>query len=251
MNLKTFFQENPRVALAFSGGCDSAYLLWAAKQAGCHIHAYFVKSAFQPRFELEHAERLAAQLELPLTVLHADVLSYPEVAANPSNRCYHCKKAVFGEIFCAAQRDGFSLVIDGTNASDDAGDRPGMQALAELEVRSPLRECGITKDQIRSLSEKAGLFTHDKPAYACLATRIPAGTAIDLQTLSKIECAEGFLFNLGFSDFRVRLRSDGALLQFPEEQLSRAFSQREEILTHLSPLFSYVALDFAARKRGN
>ncbi|MPN59235.1 Pyridinium-3,5-biscarboxylic acid mononucleotide sulfurtransferase [bioreactor metagenome] len=122
-----------------------------------------------------------------------------------------------------------------------------MQALRELQVRSPLRECGITKQDVRALSREAGLFTWNKPSYACLATRIPTGTEITAGKLQKVEQGETALFELGFSDFRIRLRGDMALVQLPESQFSQAMEQRGEILSRLSPLFSIVALDLKSR----
>ena len=213
MELKEFFRQCPRVALGFSGGVDSAYLLYAALEHGAQVKPYFVKTAFQPRFELEDARRLCAQLGVELTVLELDVLAVPCVAENPPDRCYHCKRALFGRLRQQALADGYTVLIDGTNASDDAGDRPGMRALGELSVRSPLRECGITKAQVRALSKEAGLFTWDKPAYACLATRVPTGEAIAPETLQKVEAAEEALFSLGYSDLRVRVfHGAGAVL---------------------------------------
>ncbi len=178
MTLETFFREVPRAAVAFSGGTDSAFLLWAAKKQGCQIQAYYIHTAFQPRFELEDARRLAGELGIPMQVIDMDILGVPEAAQNGPRRCYYCKRALFTRLREQAAKDGYTVLLDGTNASDDAGDRPGMQALRELRVRSPLRECGITKDMVRSLSREAGLFTWEKPAYACLATRIPTGTEI-------------------------------------------------------------------------
>ena len=185
MTLNEFFGLVPKAAVAFSGGTDSAFLLWAAKKCGCDVRAYYVKTPFQPQFELEDARRLCAQLGVELTVLELDVLQIPGVAENPPDRCYHCKRALFGRLRQQALADGYTVLIDGTNASDDAGDRPGMRALGELSVRSPLRECGITKAQVRALSKEAGLFTWDKPAYACLATRVPTGTPLTADTLRR------------------------------------------------------------------
>ena len=183
MTLEEFFRDNPRAALAFSGGTDSAFLLWAAARYGAQVRAYFVKTSFQPAFELRDAERLARELSMPMTVVEGDILAVPGAAENGPERCYHCKRALFTRLTEAARADGFSLLIDGTNASDDAGDRPGMRALRELSVCSPLRECGLTKEEVRRLSREAGLFTWNKPAYACLATRIPTGTRISRETL--------------------------------------------------------------------
>lgn len=247
MTLQEFFAKNKKVALAFSGGVDSAYLLWSAKACGAQIRAYYVKTPFQPQFEYEDALALARQLDVPLTTVAVDILADTVVATNPQNRCYHCKKRIFTAIAEAAQADGFSLIIDGTNASDDASDRPGMTALAELNVRSPLRECGLTKAEIRRQSRDAGLFTHSKPAYACLATRIPTGTPITEALLSRTERSEGFLRELGFSDFRIRLMGDAARLQIREEQLPLLLSHRETVLRELEKDYSAVLLDLEVR----
>ena len=159
MTLEHFFQKEPQCAIAFSGGADSAYLLYAAKQWGQKIKAYFVKTPFQPRFELEDATHLADQLGVELAVLTYDVLEDEMVAKNPPNRCYFCKKRIFAQILAAAKADGFSTVLDGTNASDDSSDRPGMQALAEMQIRSPLRECGLSKRRSGACLHRQG-FLH-------------------------------------------------------------------------------------------
>lgn len=247
MTLLAFFKENPKAALGFSGGVDSSYLLYAGVQAGADIHPYHIKTAFQPQFELDDAERLCAQLGVPLTVLELDVLKNEAVTANPPDRCYHCKTALFGALSARALADGYTLLLDGTNASDDAGDRPGMRALKELHVCSPLRECGLTKAEIRRLSREAGLFTWDKPAYACLATRIPSGDAITAEKLLATERAEAFLFSLGLTDFRVRDYRGAARLQFPEVQLNAVLAHRAEILQELKKDYPAVLLDLEVR----
>ena len=247
MTLLAFFKENPKAALGFSGGVDSSYLLYAGVQAGADIHPYYIKTAFQPQFELDDAERLCAQLGVPLTVLELDVLKNEAVTANPPDRCYYCKTALFGALSARALADGYTLLLDGTNASDDAGDRPGMRALKELHVCSPLRECGLTKAEIRRLSREAGLFTWDKPAYACLATRIPSGDAITAEKLLATERAEAFLFSLGLTDFRVRNYHGAARLQFPEAQLNAALAHRAEILQELKKDYPAVLLDLEVR----
>lgn len=247
MTLLAFFKENPKAALGFSGGVDSSYLLYAGVQAGADIHPYYIKTAFQPQFELDDAERLCAQLGVPLTVLELDVLKNEAVTANPPDRCYHCKTALFGALSTRALADGYTLLLDGTNASDDAGDRPGMRALKELHVCSPLRECGLTKAEIRRLSREAGLFTWDKPAYACLATRIPSGDAITAEKLLATERAEAFLFSLGLTDFRVRNYRGAARLQFPEAQLNAVLARRAEILQELKKDYPAVLLDLEVR----
>lgn len=247
MELKEFFKQNPKAALAFSGGVDSAYLLYAGIAAGCDLHAYYVKSAFQPQFELEDAKKLAEELGVSMTVLEQDILSETVVVRNPADRCYHCKNRIFGRILQAAHADGYELLLDGTNASDDANDRPGMRALKELSVRSPLRECGLTKEQIRSLSKAAGLFTWNKPAYACLATRISTGEEITAEKLYAAEQAEKYLSALGFSDFRVRSSGNNAKLQIREEQFEKLVLHRKEILHNLKLYYSSITVDLEVR----
>lgn len=247
MELRDFFAAHPRVALAFSGGVDSAYLLYAALQYGAQITAYYVKTAFQPQFEYADALRLARELGADMKTLALDVLADERIAANPANRCYFCKRRIFSAILEAAKADGYPVVMDGTNASDDASDRPGMKALRELEVRSPLREAGLTKAEIRRLSKEAGLFTHDKPAYACLATRITAGTPITGRLLERTEKAEEYLKQLGFSDFRIRSMGDAAKLQLPQTQLQLLLEQRETIVKKLKEDYTAVLLDLEVR----
>lgn len=248
MTLEQFFLENHRAALAFSGGTDSAFLLWAAKKYGCDVRAYYVKTAFQPAFELADARRLAEELDAPLTVMEADILSENRVAANGPQRCYFCKNILFQRIWKQAREDGYTLLLDGTNASDEAGDRPGMKALRELAVRSPLRECMLTKADVRERSKEAGLFTWNKPAYACLATRIPAGTAITAEMLRVTEDAEDTLAALGFSDFRVRLYHGAARIQVTEAEMEKAFRERERIVPALKGMYPSVFLDLEPRK---
>lgn len=248
MTLEQFFKENKRVAIAFSGGVDSAYLLYAAMQNGADAKAYFVKSAFQPQFEQEDAVTLASQMGARMEVLEVDVLCKENITANPADRCYHCKKVIFETIVEAATKDGYPLLIDGTNASDDSADRPGMKALTELSIRSPLRECGLTKDEIRRLSKEASLFTWDKPAYACLATRIPTGEEITAAKLQRTERAEAYLSQLGFRDFRVRCQGDTAKIQIRETNLSLLIQHREVILKELKQYYTSIVLDLEVRK---
>lgn len=245
--LSAFFDAHPRLALAFSGGVDSAYLLYAAAACGCDVLPLYVRSAFQPDFEYRDALKLANEVGVELRVIEADILSNGVVCSNPPDRCYHCKRVIFSSILETARAQGYLTVMDGTNASDDAGDRPGMRALREMQVLSPLRLCGITKAQVRAYSKAAGLFTHDKPAYACLATRIPAGELITRDKLCRVEQAEAALFDLGFSDFRVRLFHGAARLQLPAAQLPRAIEMRQAIREALKPWFEVVLVDTQAR----
>jgi uncharacterized protein len=248
MCLQRFFKNNPKVAVAYSGGVDSTYLLYAAKEAGCDVRAYFIKSQFQPQMELDDAIRIVEQLNIPLTVYEFDALGDSDVVENSPKRCYHCKLRVFSRIRELAQEDGFTVICDGTNADDDESDRPGMRALRELGILSPLRESGLAKAEIRSLSEQAGLFTHDKPSYACLATRIPTNTAITVEMLQCVERAEMVLFGMGFSDFRVRvIPPSDARIQVPDAQWNAAAARRDEILMALRPNFKGVVLDLVTR----
>ena len=210
--LQAFFEKHPAGALAFSGGVDSALLVWAAAQFGTDWRAYYVRSAFQPAFELRDARQIAEQCDLDMEELEADVLACPQIAQNPAERCYHCKKLIFSRILQQAKAEGYALLIDGTNASDDAGDRPGMRALREMEVRSPLREAGLTKED-----------------------------------LGRIERGEEALASLGFRDFRLRLRGGTAVLQIRAEQQQTAFDRRREILQAIGGDFAAIALDLAAR----
>ena len=247
MTLAEFFAGHPRAALALSGGVDSAYLLAEARAAGCRIRAYFVQSAFQPRFELLDALALCKKLAVPLTVVPVDILADGQVAAGGPKRCYFCKRRLFAAILEAARRDGFSLVLDGTNASDDAGDRPGMAALQEAGVLSPLRLCGLTKADVRRGARAAGLAVADKPAYACLATRVATGEPLTAATLRAVERGEGLLFSLGFSDFRLRCRGGAARLEIREADFPRLIEARAAILAGLKADFSPVTVDLEVR----
>ena len=165
MTLQDFFQSTSHGAIAYSGGVDSSLLVWAAAQYGRDWRAYYVRTVFQPEFELLDAKKIAAECGIPLTILEGDILQFPEIRTNPADRCYHCKHRLFSAIGQQAAVDGCSLLIDGTNASDDEGDRPGMRALRELRVRSPLRECGLTKGDVRQLCREVHLSVWNKPAY--------------------------------------------------------------------------------------
>lgn len=248
MNLKEFFLQHPRAALGFSGGVDSAFLLAMAVKYGADVQPYFIKTVFQPAFELEDARRLTKELGKELIVVEYDILRDKEISFNPANRCYYCKKTLFSVLKEKALKDGYTLLLDGSNASDDASDRPGMRAAHELEVLSPLRDCGLTKKEIRKLSREEDLFTWDKPSYACLATRIPAGTVIRAETLEKIEQAEEKLKEAGFRDFRVRLFHGAARIQVTEGQMMELLEKKERVTEFLSPYFRDVFLDLQPRQ---
>ena len=247
MTVKEYFESNSKIAVAFSGGVDSTYLLHAAVKAGADVKAYCVKSAFQPVFEHEDAVKLAEMIGCGLQVIEFDVLSDERIVANPHDRCYYCKQHVMSAVKKAAEADGYDKVCDGTNASDDADDRPGFKALGEYGISSPLRECGLTKEDIREASKAAGLPTWNKPAYACLATRIRTGEMITKEKLLITENAENILHDMGFRDFRVRMRGRNALVQVAENQIAEAFSREEEIRTALSDMYDSVKIDGSPR----
>ena len=243
--LKSFFKDNPAVALCFSGGVSSSFLLYAGLRYGTKIKAYYVKSAFQPQFELNDALHFAEQYRANLSVLKADILSNSDVVKNSTSRCYYCKAALVELIKKQASEDGYAVVIDGTNASNSEGERPAMQALTELFVRSPLRECNITKSKVRLISKKEGLDTWNKPAYACLAVRVPTRTKITAEALRSIERTESELFSIGLTDFKVRIKGRTAKLQLPSSQMETAVEKRETIMERLKADFDSILLDLA------
>ena len=185
--LDAFFARTPRLAVAFSGGCDSSFLLAAALRAGCDVRAYGVRTAFQ---------RLAAELGADFELVDADVLAQGEICANGPDRCYRCKTFIFSTILARMAEDGFEVLADGTNVTDDPANRPGFQALAELGVVSPLRRAGMTKDDVRAASRELGLFTADKPSFSCIAVHVGEGRPITAAALA--ETAE----RLGVADGR-------------------------------------------------
>lgn len=248
MELKDFFKEHPKAAIGFSGGVDSSYLLYEAVRNGADIRPYFIKTAFQPVFELRDAEEIAKGLGLELSIIEFDIFTCEDVIKNTGERCYHCKSTLFGLLKRQAYKDGYTTILDGTNASDDAVKRPGMRALQEMNVYSPLRECGLTKDEIRKRSKEADLFTWNKPAYACLATRVSEGNKLKPEQLVRVENAEEVLFSMGFTDFRVRIFNDAARIQLREEQLIEAVRRRKEIVLSLKPFFPITLLDLEGRE---
>lgn len=176
-----------RFGLAFSGGCDSSFLLASLMRAGIDVKAYMVMTAFQAPFELDDARRVVEETGAEFELIRADILSRDEVCANPPDRCYWCKRFIFGTILEAMERDGRKVLLDGTNASDDPARRPGFRALAELGVVSPLRNAGFSKDCVRAVSRLMGLSTADKPNFSCFATKVPAGSRIDQAALDRVE----------------------------------------------------------------
>ena len=221
--LREFFAARGAVAVAFSGGVDSSFLCAAAFDVlGDKAVAITVVSPMLPEREIACARDVAARIGIEHILLPSPVIE-DDVAPNPADRCYHCKKHEFGAIIACAKMRNIDSVLDGTNADDEGDYRPGLKAIAELGVLSPLREVGLTKAEIRALSKERGLPTWDKPAFACLASRIPYGSSIDAAKLAAVEGAENALMDAGFRQVRVRWHgiTGGALARIevaPEER---------------------------------
>ena len=245
--LKGFFEENPRVAVAFSGGADSAYLLSQAMKYAESVLACCVKTVFNAEHELDDALRLAKELGAELNVIPIDILADERVAANDPLRCYYCKTRLLGAIREYAAEKGYSVVAEGSNADDDPAGRPGMKAIAELGIRSPIREAGLTKAEVRSHSREAGLFTWNKPSNSCAATRVPTGKRLEADMLEKIKAGEKALHELGFSELRLRRTDSGAKLELPEAQIAMAVEKRNDILAALGGDFKEITLDLKGR----
>lgn len=250
MTLAEFVQLYPRFALAFSGGTDSAYLLAAALELGAKVQPYFVKSEFQTKKEMEQADRLAAALGAELKVIELSVLADPRLAANPPERCYLCKNMIFTAIRQAAAKDGWTIVVDGSNASDRPSERPGMKALAEHNILSPLRQSGLTKEQITEKARLPGLSNRSQAANSCLATRITTGQEITPEKLQQIEQAEQFLNELGITGARVRLDAGKALIQINDRDFPLLLAAKADIAEQLSSFCKQVALDLKPRDGG-
>ena len=243
-----------RVAVAFSGGVDSAFLLkTAADVLGPGAAAVTLRHAAFPKRELEEARSFCGDLGIKLIEAGLDVFSVEGFASNPPDRCYLCKRSLFAGLIAAAAENGFSIVAEGSNRDDEGDYRPGMRAVAELGVISPLREAGLTKAEIRELSKALDLPTWDKPSYACLATRVPYGERITHEKLRMIEEAENALSDLGFRQARVRHHGSVARVEIGEEDYSRFLSPElraavDDALRGVG--FSFVSLDLSPYRSG-
>jgi pyridinium-3,5-biscarboxylic acid mononucleotide sulfurtransferase len=243
-----------KAAVAYSGGVDSSFLCAIAKEVlGPEAIAVTVVSSFLPKRELDDAKGLAASVGIDHILAREEGIE-ETVARNPVDRCYHCKKTEFGMVAAKARERGIEIVLDGTNLDDEGDYRPGIRALAELGVKSPLREAGLTKADIRELSRRLGLPTSEKPAFACLASRIPYGERIDEEKLARVEKAEDYLRSLGFTQYRVRSHGDLARIEVAPGERGSFFSEKklDEIAAAFSAFgFTYACLDLAGYRRGS
>lgn len=253
LSLISYLKKLGRVVLAFSGGVDSTFLLKAGREAlGDNLKAVTILSPYIPKWEVEEARELADELGVDYQIIETPIID--EIRYNPEDRCYLCKKAVFTKIIDIAKIEGYNYVIDGTNI-DDMGDyRPGLKALRELEVKSPLFDCGLGKKDIRAFSKELGLKTWDKPSYACLLTRIPYGSELKVEDFQKIEEAEKYMMKLGFR--AVRVRCHGNLARVEVDRKYRARLLNEELLDNISENlkrigFKYVTMDMQGYRVGS
>lgn len=240
------------LAIAFSGGVDSAFLLHAAKEAlGNKILALTIDSPYIPDWEIEEATKYAADRDIRHKVINVSIPD--QIRNNPQDRCYLCKSLLFAMLMEVAQQNGIHSLADGTNADDPGDHRPGMKALKELKVVSPLLETGFSKKDIRNFSKELGLYTWEKPAYACLLTRMPYGTRIEIETLRKIEKAETYLIGLGIRAVRVRVHEDLARIETEPRYIEMIFKEglMAQITRQLKRYgFRYVTLDLEGYRTG-
>lgn len=254
--LKEILEGLGSIVVAFSGGVDSSFLLKAAKDTlpGENILAVTAVSETYTRSELAQAERFVKSLGIKHKIIFTKELDDPNFSKNPVDRCYYCKKELFSRLKSFMKGNGFRYIIDASNTDDKGDYRPGSKAKAELGIRSPLQEAGMTKKDIRKFSKKLGLETWDMPQMACLASRIPYGEKISKGLLRKIENAESFIRGTGIRQVRVRLHNDIARIEVDKQEIKRFLNKEScgKIVKHLKALgFHYVVLDLEGYRTGS
>lgn len=251
--LKRILARYDSILVAFSGGVDSTFLLRAAvDEIGDHVLAATVTGEIHPPGETEEAAALAGSLGVEHLVIEINDLEKPAFFSNPPDRCYHCKKNLYGTLLDQALRRGIIVVADGANADDAHDYRPGTQAGQEMGVVSPLKEAGFTKDEIRAMSRKLGLPTADKPASPCLATRFPYGTRITREALKQVAAAEAVIRKIGIPVVRVRHHGDLARIEVPGEYFQVIMGRAAEVEKELKAAgYVYAALDLCGYRMGS
>lgn len=246
-------KEKKKICIAFSGGVDSTFLLKAAKEAlDKNILAITIVSSMNPKREIKESVEFCKEIGVKHILIDADEYSIPEFVANDKERCYFCKKALFTKIKEKAKNEGFDIVADGSNIDDDSDYRPGMKALKELGIVSPLKEANLSKNEIRKICKEINLSVWNKPSMACLASRIPYGTAISRDKLEKVELAEEILLNKGFKQFRVRYYDNLAKIEVLKKDINKIIAISDEIIGSFKKIgFNYIALDLEGFRSGS